>query len=33
MNEERTCPDCNGNAWDSKGNACKTCGGNGTIGK
>jgi hypothetical protein len=24
-------PACNGNAWDKDGNACKTCGGNGTI--
>lgn len=28
---ERTCPACGGNAWDAKGNACKTCGGNGTV--
>jgi len=31
VNEEVTCPACGGNAWDAKGNACKTCKGNGTI--
>jgi DnaJ-class molecular chaperone len=31
MNETITCPACGGSAWDSKGNACKECKGNGTV--
>ncbi len=29
---EKTCDTCNGDAWDKDGNACGTCGGNGTVG-
>lgn len=26
-----TCPKCNGRGWDSNGNACTGCGGNGDV--
>lgn len=28
---EETCTACGGDGWDSNGNACGTCGGNGTV--